>query len=283
MKKFAVLIIVMVISMCTGLTSFAGEYLGDWSTDERGTRYLYDDGSYPSSCFIRKDRKLYYFNQDGYLASNVALFNGYQTDSDGSVIGYTTKNEVYASIHSSSGWTQDNNGWWYQFPDGTYPKNVSIKVDGKTYWLGTDGYMLHDCYARDHGYYGSDGSYANKLDKYAEITTKQSSKDASTKNNESTQSAEEALASFEVDDSLKPILWKKVCESAKAQLKYKNTSIFPEWNDEGITYTKNPDAGKIFIKGWCQAKNGLGNYVEISIRAMTSSDQTTIDYCEISN
>jgi hypothetical protein len=177
MKRLLSIVLVFIFSISLLMTSSAEEYMGAWVTDDIGTWYRYNDGTYPSSCFIKKDRKLYYINQDGYVAPNVSLFGGYQTDSQGTVIGYTTKNNVYSLLHTSDGWRQDANGWWYQYPDGSYPKNTDITVNGKLYWLGIDGYMLHDCYARNHGYYGSDGSYANKLDKNAKITIQQPASD----------------------------------------------------------------------------------------------------------
>ncbi len=278
MKRLFSIALIFILSINLLMTSFASEYLGEWVTNDVGTWFKYTDGLYPSSCFIKKDRKLYYINQDGYVAPNVTLFNGYQTDSEGSVIGYTTKNDVYSLIHSPDGWRQDSKGWWYQFPNGSIPKDTSIRVNGKSYWMGTDGYMLHDCYARNNGYYGSDGAYANKLDKYAKFTIQQPNADTSN----DTRSGDEIMASIEIPENLRPGLWKKVCDATKSQLKYKNTAIFPEWSDEGISYNRSPDDGKMLIRGWCQAKNGIGNYVELSITALILPDGT-ITYCDVSN
>ncbi len=274
MKRLFSIILVIILSINSLMISFANEYMGAWATDNTGTWYRYNDGTYPTCNFFTKDGKLYYVNQDGYLLPNTQLYNGYQTDSEGAIIEYNTNKNVYQSIYDSNGWKQDEKGWWYQNTDGSYPKNTDLKVDGKLYWVGTDGYMLYNCYARDHRYYGSDGAFTGEIDRDAAITITQPAPD--------TRSIEEQLADYRVDDSLKPAIWKKVCESAKGLLKYKNTAIFPEWNHEGISYRKNPKDGTILVYGWCQAKNGIGNYLELSISAMISSDGT-VTYCSVDN
>ena len=38
-------------------------------------------------------------------------------------------------------WMKNANGWWYQRPDGTYPKNQWEKIDGKWYHFDEKGYM----------------------------------------------------------------------------------------------------------------------------------------------
>lgn len=38
------------------------------------------------------------------------------------------------------GWKKDNNGWWYQYSDGSYPKSGWQKLDGKWYYFNSDGY-----------------------------------------------------------------------------------------------------------------------------------------------
>jgi glucan-binding YG repeat protein len=42
----------------------------------------------------------------------------------------------------SSGWKQDNIGWWYQNVDGSYPKSAWQLIDGKYYYFNEVGYML---------------------------------------------------------------------------------------------------------------------------------------------
>ena len=41
----------------------------------------------------------------------------------------------------SGRWVHNANGWWYQRPDGSYPKNQWEKIDGKWYHFDARGYM----------------------------------------------------------------------------------------------------------------------------------------------
>ena len=44
--------------------------------------------------------------------------------------------------HSVKGqWLQDENGWWYQLPDGTYPKNSMLPINDVYYCFDENGYM----------------------------------------------------------------------------------------------------------------------------------------------
>jgi hypothetical protein len=98
-----------------------------------------------------------------------------------STLGYGTP----AASGSNSGnttyytgtWKQDANGWWYQFSNGTFPKNCWTVIDGsyycfdangyrrygwiywnnKWYYCGTDGALLANTYTPDGYYVGSDG------------------------------------------------------------------------------------------------------------------------------
>lgn len=64
------------------------------------------------------------------------------------------------SISSYAGeWKQDNAGWWYQNDDGSYPTNSWQEIDGKQYYFGSDGYMLHDTTTPDGYKVGSDGAW----------------------------------------------------------------------------------------------------------------------------
>jgi hypothetical protein len=62
------------------------------------------------------------------------------------------------------GWKQDGNGWWYQNADGSYPVNQWKEIDGKQYYFGGDGYMLHDTTSPDGYKVGSDGAWIQEPD-----------------------------------------------------------------------------------------------------------------------
>lgn len=55
-------------------------------------------------------------------------------------------------------WQQDNTGYWYQNDDGGYPVNQWQEIDGKQYYFGGDGYMLHDTTTPDGYTVGTDGA-----------------------------------------------------------------------------------------------------------------------------
>ena len=38
-------------------------------------------------------------------------------------------------------WLQDAHGWWYRNPDGTFPANTAVVIDGATYRFDEQGYM----------------------------------------------------------------------------------------------------------------------------------------------
>lgn len=38
-------------------------------------------------------------------------------------------------------WVQNNDGWWYDNGDGTYPRNAWKQIDGKWYAFDEKGYM----------------------------------------------------------------------------------------------------------------------------------------------
>ncbi len=38
-------------------------------------------------------------------------------------------------------WKLNGVGWWFQYPDGTYPHNTWEKINGEWYWFNSSGYM----------------------------------------------------------------------------------------------------------------------------------------------
>ena len=50
--------------------------------------------------------------------------------------------ELNVTLEPLSGWKQDSTGWWYQNPDGTYPKNQWKQIDEKWYYFNKNGYRV---------------------------------------------------------------------------------------------------------------------------------------------
>ena len=48
---------------------------------------------------------------------------------------------VEVTLEIKEGWIKTSTGWWYQYADGTYPKNEWQKIDGKWYHFNENGYM----------------------------------------------------------------------------------------------------------------------------------------------
>lgn len=63
------------------------------------------------------------------------------------------------SAQQAEGWVQDNVGWWWRNADGSYPVNAWKEINGKQYYFGSDGYMLHDTTTPDGYTVGSDGAW----------------------------------------------------------------------------------------------------------------------------
>lgn len=62
-------------------------------------------------------------------------------------------------VQQTEGWVQDATGWWYRNTDGSYPVNAWKEINGKQYYFGNDGYMLHDTITPDGYTVGSDGAW----------------------------------------------------------------------------------------------------------------------------
>ncbi len=58
----------------------------------------------------------------------------------------------------AAGWTSDAKGWWYDNGNGTYKMNEWFtETDGKSYYFGSDGYMMVNAYTPDGYWVGPDG------------------------------------------------------------------------------------------------------------------------------
>ncbi len=51
------------------------------------------------------------------------------------------------------GWNRTQYGWWYQFPDGSYPAGCWQTIGGHRYYFNPDGYALTDWHEIDGKWY----------------------------------------------------------------------------------------------------------------------------------
>lgn len=65
----------------------------------------------------------------------------WQFTSDGNIpgIGRVDANEIY--ISNKPEWVKDDTGWWYRYPDGSYPHGEWLQISGEWYYFNDDGYM----------------------------------------------------------------------------------------------------------------------------------------------
>lgn len=67
--------------------------------------------------------------------------------------GIATYSEDEILVQSASGWRKDNNGWWYQYPDGSYPASKWMQNGGKWYYFNSYGYMVTGAQYIDNSWY----------------------------------------------------------------------------------------------------------------------------------
>jgi len=64
-------------------------------------------------------------------------FQSYAAATDGN-----SGNGLTAATQDQGEWRQDDMGWWYQWPDGTWVANEWMQYGGNWYYFAADGYML---------------------------------------------------------------------------------------------------------------------------------------------
>ena len=121
-------------------------YKGSWKTNGFGWWYEAESGWYPVATWQKIDGKWYYFDAEGYMASNEWI-GGYWLSGNGAW--------EYEYIGS---WKTNGTNWWYEDTSGWYPVSQWQKIDGKWYYFGSDGIMATDQYIGEY-WVGSDGSW----------------------------------------------------------------------------------------------------------------------------
>lgn len=130
-----------------------------WVQDADGRWwYQYSDGSYPTSQWLMIKDKWYYFKSDGYMASDEYIKS--ENYEENELLYYVALDGAWNN--KTYKWFEDNVGWWLADSNGDwYAQNEWAKVDGKWYYFGDDGYMIHGDSKTIHGttyYFADDGA-----------------------------------------------------------------------------------------------------------------------------
>lgn len=199
---------------------------------------------------------------------------GWRQTENGAWQYYTKTGEL-----ATNKWAKSGEFWYYFDESGNMAFNTLIDYDNKTYHVDSEGKMSVNQwvnYNEVYYYAGEDGIILKST-----ITPDGYTVDENGAWNQSVpqKSLEQIIAEEEakqfLPDEKKQTLWEKTKKEAKRRLKYPNTSHFPEWTDEGVSFfvCDDKDGTEVIqVDGWCEAKNGMGNYLEISIRAYYYAD-----------
>lgn len=215
--------------------------------------------------------------------SLTALADWYQKP-DGNWIYYNDDGTLKAEQ-----WLQQGDDWYYFDYEGLMRRSTLKEINGDSYYFLADGKMATNqwvTYYNDYFYAGADGKILKNTqtpDGYWVLANgrwDESIPQWKTPEEAATQESAETSyggygdiityqAAHSLSDGQKQKLWEKTIKRTKDRLKYPNTSRFPEWNHEGISfnvfYNEKTGEDTISVSGWCEAKNGMGNYIERSI------------------
>ena len=115
-----------------------------WKKNSKGWWVEDTKGWYPQNQWQKIDGIWYFFEPDGYMASN-EYYDGYWFNSDGS-----WDSQYYLT------WKCNSKGWWVEDKSGWWPANKWLKVDGDWYYFNGSGYMATSQYV-DGWWVGANG------------------------------------------------------------------------------------------------------------------------------
>lgn len=143
-----------------GTTKYSNEwvdgrwYSSDGTSDYEGILYWKSNASgwwvedtagwYPISQWQKINGEWYYFDSEGYMAS--------EEWREGC---WLNKNGAW-QYKANGFWGKNNKGWWYEDTSGWYAVSCWQKIDGYWYFFDKDGYMSKNCYI-DGWWIDSDG------------------------------------------------------------------------------------------------------------------------------
>lgn len=145
------------------------EYLPGWLQNDRGWKYVLNNGYYAASTWIEDtDGKWYYFDMSGYMRTDYDTPDGYHVGPDGVWDGQPAKITAdginggpgVANNTASGSWEENSGVWKFRQADGSYVTNSWLQTpDGKWYYFDADGQMLANTNTPDGYFVESDGAW----------------------------------------------------------------------------------------------------------------------------
>ena len=133
------------------LTADGSMLTEDWVLSDGIWYYVNSEGWMVTSSWVQRDGSWYYVTPDGSMATGRQTIDGstYYFDSNGRMFTSSwVGNEYFGADgklipgYRNENWRRDATGWWYQRPDGSYPRSQWELIDGNWYYFNASGYML---------------------------------------------------------------------------------------------------------------------------------------------
>lgn len=148
MKKYSLTMATGLLATCFMMANAGTSFAGTWQPVGSNWTYLNDAGKMVTGQMIVDHNQSYYIGQDGLMKT-----------------GFVPINNAYYYFSPSgnmlTGWVFDQNDWYYMQLDAAHFGQMTINttqvINGKSYYFGADGKMVHDT-SIGQTTYGTDGA-----------------------------------------------------------------------------------------------------------------------------
>lgn len=118
-----------------------------WILDSGKWYYANEDGSLATFKWVNSGGKWYYLGADHIMLTNAVTDDGYYVDGNGVWI-------------QTGKWIKDGIGWWYRYPNGSWPQDCIALIGGERYSFDARGYMQTGWIKRGESWYYAESSGA---------------------------------------------------------------------------------------------------------------------------
>ena len=114
-----------------------GNTPGEWKSNSTGWWWVRGDGTYPKNQWEYIDKKWYYFNSSGYMATGTITWPSGSGDS------YTLASDGHLTSSGLSGaWEASGTKWKFKVTGGSYRTSKWGYISGQWYYFNSSGYMV---------------------------------------------------------------------------------------------------------------------------------------------